>query len=68
MSPISCMESVGRTVRQRRRALGIPQATVAELSGVSRKAVSEIERGKPTIRIDVLVRVLETLGLRMEVS
>ena len=68
MTPISYMETIGRTVRQRRRDLGIDQATVAALAGVSRKVVSEIERGKPTIRIDVLTKVLETLGLHLEVS
>lgn len=68
MTPISDMDKIGRLVRQRRRELGIDQATVASLAGVSRKVVSEIERGKPTIRFDVLSKVLETLGLRLGVS
>lgn len=68
MTPISGMSEIGGVVRRRRRELGIDQATVASLAGVSRKAVSEIERGKPTIRFDVLSKVLDTLGLRLDVS
>lgn len=68
MTPIGYMSEVGMRVRQRRKALGVTQATVAQLAGVSRKAVSEIERGKPTIRVDVLTRVLEVVGLHWDVS
>lgn len=68
MTPIGYMSEVGTLVRKRRKALGVTQATVAQLAGVSRKAVSEIERGKPTVRVDVLTRVLEAIGLRWDVS
>ncbi len=62
------MDQIAKIVRTRRKELGIDQETVAGLAGVSRKSVSEIERGKPTVRFDVLVRVLDVLGLKLEVS
>jgi y4mF family transcriptional regulator len=68
MTPIGYMSEVGKLVRKRRKALGVTQAIVAQLAGVSRKAVSEIERGKPTVRVDVLTRVLEAVGLQWDVS
>jgi y4mF family transcriptional regulator len=61
------MDVVGRQVRARRKALRINQQTLADLAGVSRKSVSEIERGKATVRMDVLVAVLGALGLTLEV-
>jgi y4mF family transcriptional regulator len=62
------MDQIGKIARARRKQLGIDQETAARLAGVSRKSVSEIERGKPTVRFDVLVRVLDVLGLKLEVS
>ncbi len=67
MTPNGYMTEIGQQVRDRRRALGIDQGTLASLAGVSRKAVSEIERGKPTIRMDVLTKVLGALGLRIDI-
>lgn len=58
---------LGSAIRRRRRSLGIDQETLTSLAGVSRKLVSEIERGKPTVRLDGLIRVLEALGLRLEI-
>lgn len=62
------MDDIGGAVRARRKQLRIDQQTVADLAGVSRKAVSDIERGKPTIRFDVLAEVLTAVGLRIDVS
>lgn len=62
------MKGIGSIVRQRRKAFGLDQATVAELAGVSRKLVSDLERGKETIQVDKLVAVLNSLGLSLEVT
>ncbi len=67
MTPSGYMNEVGKAVRRRRLELKIDQETAARLAGVSRKVVSEIERGKPTVRVDVLVKVMAVLGLRWEV-
>jgi transcriptional regulator with XRE-family HTH domain len=68
MTPNGYMKDVAAAVRSRRRYLGVDQETVASLAGVSRKSVSEIERAKPTIRVDVLVKVLDAVGLEPTVS
>ena len=67
MGTIGYMDEIGMRVRERRRLLGIDQATAADLAGISRKTVSEIERGKATVRMDVLARLLEVLGFRIEI-
>ncbi len=67
MELIDYMDEVGALVRQRRKALRIDQQTVADLAGVSRKLVSDIERGKPTVRMDGLLTVLGAVGLTLEV-
>jgi len=67
MPPIGYMDEIAGVVKARRKALGIDQETAAQLAGVSRKLVSDIERGKRTVRLDVLVSVLDVLGLKLQV-
>ena len=50
-------------VARRRRELGVTQHDLAELAGVSPRSVSAIEAGKPTTRLDILVPVLNALGI-----
>ncbi|MEU1365608.1 helix-turn-helix transcriptional regulator [Streptomyces sp. NPDC005803] len=44
-------ESFGRAVRDRRREVGMTQARLAELAGMSQAAISRLERGRcmPTL-------------------
>jgi len=51
----------------RRADLGLTQREVAELTGVSRRTVQELERGASTVGLDVLLRVLDALGLTLAV-
>lgn len=57
--------ALGREVRARRRALGLTQQQVADLAGASTRFVHTIEQGKPSLRLDRLLDVLEVLGLGM---
>lgn len=59
------MRSLGGEVRARRRTLGLTQQQVADLAGVSTRFVHTVEAGKPTLRLDRLLDVLEVLGLGM---
>lgn len=58
-------QSVAGFVRARRRANGLTQAQLGELAGVGRRLVSEIERGKPTLRMDSVNAVLAVFGKRL---
>ncbi len=60
------VDTLGGQVRARRRDLGLTQAEVADLAGVSAKFLRDVERGKPTIQLHTLTRVLGALGLRLE--
>jgi y4mF family transcriptional regulator len=55
--------SLGGEVRARRRALGLRQEELAELSGTSVRFVRELEHGKATVRLDKVLAVLDALGL-----
>ena len=53
---------VGQFVRQRRLASRMTQRELGELAGVGTRLVSEIERGKPTLRMDAVNKVLVVFG------
>jgi y4mF family transcriptional regulator len=58
---------LGEAVRRRRVALGLRQAELAELAGCSQRFVHTVEQGKPSLRLDKLLDVLEVLGLGLAV-
>jgi len=56
---------LGQAVRARRKLLRLDQAELATLAGVGLAFLYELEHGKPTMRIDKLLAVLEVLGLEL---
>jgi HTH-type transcriptional regulator / antitoxin HipB len=58
---------VAGAVVERRRALGLRQEDLADLAQVSHRFVQALEAGKPTVRLDKVVAVLEALGLELAV-
>lgn len=59
---------LGAAVRHRRKLLRLTQKQLAELSGCGPDFLYDLERGKPTLRLEKLVAVLEALGLKLEVK
>ena len=56
-------EELGAVVRAARLEQGVDQATTAGLSGVGVRFLGELERGKPTLRLALALRVIQRLGL-----
>ncbi len=63
---INSVRAMAATVRGRRQDLGLNQAELAQRAGVSRQWISGFEAGKPTAEFGLVIRVLETLGLRID--
>jgi y4mF family transcriptional regulator len=61
-SPDQVTNQIARLVRERRRAAGLTQRALSELAGVGPRAVWDLERGKATLRMDVVNRVLAVFG------
>ncbi len=57
--------SVGRYVRARRKAASLTQRELGELAGVGPRFVSELERDKPTLRLDAVNKVLAVFGKQL---
>lgn len=54
--------SLGAFVRDRRKAGRMTQRELGELAGVGTRFVSELERGKPSVRLSVVQKVLAVFG------
>lgn len=65
-TPIYNATQLGELIRSRRRDLGLTQTEVAEVADANLRFVSELERGKPTARLENVMRVLATLGIELE--
>lgn len=61
------VSEVGRFVRQRRKANGMTQADLAALARVGVRFISELERGKQSVRLDAVNSVLHVFGKRLGV-
>jgi HTH-type transcriptional regulator / antitoxin HipB len=56
---------IGALIRARRRELGLDQAKLAEMAGVSRLWISQLEGGKPGAGLGLVLRTLAALGIEM---
>jgi y4mF family transcriptional regulator len=61
-------DQLGAVVREARRSSGADQATTAGLAGVGVRFLGELERGKPTLRLGLVLRVLERLGFEVWIA
>lgn len=55
-------------VRARRLQLGLTQQDLADMAGVSERFVRFVEQGKPSVQLDSLTTLLETLGLELQLA
>lgn len=63
MDPVlASPQAIGDYVRKRRLASKLTQKELAELAGVGTRLISELERGKSTLRMDAVNRVLRVFG------
>lgn len=62
------MKEIGKTIRERRQQLGINQQTLADLAGVGINTLVSVERGAGNPSLQVLTRILDTLGLQLFVG
>jgi len=62
------IDEIGAVVRQARLAQGLRQDQLAAAAGVGLRFLVELERGKPTVRLDKVLAVLRALGYRLDVT
>lgn len=54
---------LGAAIRERRRRLGISQDELASSIGVNRKVIGQLENGKETVHLGIVLRAARAVGL-----
>lgn len=62
---ISKVSDLGSIVQASRKEQGLTQIDIAGLAGTGNRFVVDLEKGKPTIRMQLALDVLELLGLEL---
>jgi len=65
---ITSVKSLGGLIRQRRLDLGLSQTQLANAAGVSRPWVSELEGGKTSAAVGLVLVVTDVLGLQINIA
>jgi HTH-type transcriptional regulator/antitoxin HipB len=63
---VRTVDELAEIVRARRHELGLTQEELAGVIGVHRMFVSQFESGKSSMRFDLVLRLVQALGLDIE--
>ena len=58
---------IGKKIQELRKISKLTQVELSVRTGVGLRFIRELERGKPTVRLDKVVQVLEFFGYHLEV-
>ena len=61
-------EDIAALIRQQRKKQGLTLVALCDLSEVSYTTLVKLEKGNPSVRLDILKKVLNTLGLKLWVG
>lgn len=62
MTTIQSPQQLGDVLRAARKQLGLTQPQLALAAGVGVRFIVDLEAGKPTARLETVMRVIEALG------
>ncbi len=68
MTSIHSSRQLGDTIRIARKQLALTQSQLALAAGVGVRFVVDLEAGKPTVRLEQVLRVIEALGGEITLS
>lgn len=63
MSIVMTAADLGAAIRQRRRELNLAQEDVANVIGVNRRVIGQLESGKETVQLKIALEAARAVGL-----
>lgn len=66
--PIRSAEDFGARLRARRKELALTQGQVADVIGVNRRVLSQLERGKATVQLQIALDAALAIGLDVQMT
>ena len=61
-------ERIGKRIAELRKAKGLTQAQLAEKTGFAQSNIGRIETGRYSVGLDVLAKIAEVLGAKVEIK
>jgi len=61
-------QTLAGIIRQHRKAAGLSQLQLAEMAGVGKTVVFDIEKGKETIQMDTLRKIFTVLNIKAQLT
>ena len=61
-------KEIGKLIKDRRKFLKITQKELSDIVGVGLRSLVDIENGKGNPTIDQINKILEALGLKMDIT
>lgn len=62
------VEELGKTIKNRRKELGITQPHLADLAEISTNTLYKLERGKGNPSFDVVNKIAKVLGMELNLT
>jgi y4mF family transcriptional regulator len=62
------IKELGRTLKQRRKDLGITQPHLAEIAGISKNTLYKLERGESNPSWEIVLKLMDVLGLSLQLE
>lgn len=60
------IDQLSEVIRMHRKKSGLTQKGLAELAGVGKTVIYDIEKGKETIQIDTIKKILSVLNIKIK--
>ena len=68
MPTIQTTNQLGTALRTARKQLGLTQPQLALAAGVGTRFIVDLEAGKPTVRLEHVLRVMGALGVELQLG
>jgi y4mF family transcriptional regulator len=68
MTIVRSTQQLGHALRSARKQLGLTQPQLALAAGVGVRFIVDLEAGKPTLRLEKVLRVIDALGGEVRLS
>lgn len=65
---IQTPQDIGALIRDRRKRQQLDQAGLADMIGVNRRWVMEVEAGKPRAEVGLVLKALQALGVTLAIE
>jgi len=62
----STAKTLGKLIRFHRKKSGLTQKELAHLAGLGKTVVFDLEKGKITVKVSSLLKILEVLNIRID--